>query len=258
MSFFKKLAASAGIGAAKVDTILEKNAYYPGQEVTGTVHVKGGKIAQEIRHINVKIETQYVIVKDDEERRKYANIHSVRVADSFTIQPGEKHEFPFSFILPIDTPMTIGKVEIAVETDLDIQGGIDKSDYDRIFVEAHPWVKNVLEATRNLGFHLNEADCEQAPYFQRRLPFVQEFEFIPTSDYYRYMLDELELIFLIDEGGLDIVFEVDRRARGLRGWLEEMYNDGEQLVRYRFSPSDLENVEVLEGMLEEIIDQYAE
>lgn len=38
------------------------------------------------------------------------------------------------------------------------------------------------------------------------------------------MLDELELIFLID----DIVFEVDRRERGLRGWLEEMYHDGEQ------------------------------
>jgi len=72
------------------------------------------------------------------------------------------------------------------------------------------------------------------------------------------MLDELELIFLIDEGGLDIVFEVDRRARGLRGWLEEMYNEGEQLARYRFNPSDLENVEVLEGMLEQIIDQYAE
>ncbi|CAN2252371.1 exported hypothetical protein [Bacillus vallismortis] len=29
MSFFKKLAASAGIGAAKVDTILEQDAYYP-------------------------------------------------------------------------------------------------------------------------------------------------------------------------------------------------------------------------------------
>lgn len=33
MSFFKKLAASAGIGAAKVETILEKDAYYPGEEV---------------------------------------------------------------------------------------------------------------------------------------------------------------------------------------------------------------------------------
>ncbi len=64
------------------------------------------------------------------------------------------------------------------------------------------------------------------------------------------MLDELELIFLID----DIVFEVDRRARGLRGWLEEMYHDGEQLVRYRFSSSDLKDVEALVGMLEGIID----
>lgn len=35
MSFFKKLAASAGIGAAKVETILEKDAYYPGEEVRG-------------------------------------------------------------------------------------------------------------------------------------------------------------------------------------------------------------------------------
>lgn len=55
-------------------------------------------------------------------------------------------------------------------TDLDIQGGIDKSDHDRIVVEPHPWMDNVLEAIENLGFHFNEADCEQAPYFQRRLP----------------------------------------------------------------------------------------
>ncbi|MCY9191150.1 sporulation protein, partial [Bacillus mojavensis] len=92
-----------------------------------------------------------------------------------------------------------------------------------------------------LGFRLNEADCEQASYFQRRLPFVQEFEFVPTSGYYRQMLDELELIFLLEEDGLEIIFEVDRRARGLRGWLEEMYNDGEQLVRVRFRQSELDD-----------------
>ncbi|PRS18077.1 sporulation protein [Bacillus halotolerans] len=258
MSFFKKLAASAGIGAAKVDTILEKDAYCPGEEVRGTVHVKGGKIAQDIRYIDLQLNTRYVIVKDDEERRKHATIHSFRVTGSFTIQPGEEHQFPFSFILPLDTPITVGKVEVAVVTDLDIQGGIDKSDHDRIFVEAHPWVENVLEAIENLGFRLNEADCEQASYFQRRLPFVQEFEFVPTSGYYRQMLDELELIFLLEEDGLEIIFEVDRRARGLHGWLEEMYNDGEQLVRVRFRQSELDNIEQLEEVLEEIIDQYAE
>ncbi|MCY7796733.1 sporulation protein, partial [Bacillus spizizenii] len=47
-------------------------------------------------------------------------------------------------------------------------------------------------------------------------------------------------------------------ARGLRGWLEEMYNDGEQLVRVRFSQSELEDAEELKEVLEEIIDQYAE
>ncbi|NLS38869.1 sporulation protein [Bacillus subtilis] len=258
MSFFKKLAASAGIGAAKVDTILEKDAYFPGEEVRGTVHVKGGKIAQDIRYIDLQLNTRYVIVKDDEEHRKYATIHSFRVTGSFAIQPGEEHQFPFAFTLPLDTPITVGKVEVAVVTDLDIQGGIDKSDHDRIFVEAHPWIENVLGAIENLGFRLNEADCEQAPYFQRRLPFVQEFEFVPTSGYYRQMLDELELIFLLDEDGLEIIFEVDRRARGLRGWLEEMYNDGEQLVRVRFNQSELEDAEELEEVLEEIIDQYAE
>ena len=33
-----------------------------------------------------------------------------------------------------------------------------------------------------------------------------------------------------------------------------MYHDGEQLVRYRFSSSDLKDVEALVGMLEGIID----
>ncbi|MFS0654487.1 sporulation protein [Bacillus sp. 179-C3.3 HS] len=257
MSFLKKFAASVGIGAAKVDTILEREAYVPGEEVRGTVHVKGGKIAQDIRYIDLKLNTRYVIVKDDEEHRKYATIHSLRVTDSFTIQPGEEHQFSFSFTLPLDTPISVGKVEVSVVTDLDIQGGIDKFDNDRIIVKAHPWIDSVLGAVSHLGFRLHEADCEQAPYFQRRLPFVQEFEFIPTAGYYRQMLDELELIFLIDEDGLDIVFEIDRRARGLRGWLEEMYNDGEQLVRIRFNQSELEDTEELEEILAEIIDQYA-
>lgn len=79
MSFFKKLAASAGIGAAKVDTILEKDAYFPGEEVRGTVHVKGGKIAQDIRYIDLQLNTKYIIVKDDEEHRKYATIHLVHL-----------------------------------------------------------------------------------------------------------------------------------------------------------------------------------
>ena len=102
-------------------------------------------------------------------------------------------------------------------TDLNIQGGASINlTMTAFLLKLHPWIEHVLEAIENLGFRLNEADCEQAPYFRRRLPFVQEFEFVPTSGYYRQMLDELELIFLLDEDGLEIIFEFDRRAKGLR------------------------------------------
>ncbi|MGE7055864.1 sporulation protein, partial [Paenibacillus glucanolyticus] len=35
MSFFNKMLASVGIGAAQIDTHLEKSSYYPGEEVRG-------------------------------------------------------------------------------------------------------------------------------------------------------------------------------------------------------------------------------
>lgn len=70
MSLFKKLAASAGIGAAKVNTILEKNEYLPGEKVNGSVLVKGGNTEQHIRYIELLLETEYAIVKDDKKNGK--------------------------------------------------------------------------------------------------------------------------------------------------------------------------------------------
>ncbi|WP_186316473.1 sporulation protein, partial [Bacillus pumilus] len=73
----------------------------------------------------------------------------------------------------------------------------------------------------NLPFHLNQPHCHQPPYFHPPLPFLQQFHFIPTSHHYRYILHQLHLIFLIDQPGLDIVFEVDRRGTAPRRWLDE-------------------------------------
>lgn len=257
MSLFKKLAASAGIGAAKVNTILEKNEFLPGEKVNGSVHVKGGNAEQHIRYIELLLETEYAIVKDDKKERKTVTIESRRVTEAFTISPGEERRFPFSFILPLDTPMTMKETRVFLFTDLDIQGGIDKSDKDPIAVKPHPWIESVLEAMGDLGFRLQEADCEYAPYFKRRVPFVQEFEFVPVSQKYRRLFDELELIFLLEDNGLDVIIEVDRRARGLRGWLEEMYNEGEQLVRVHFAEAELKHTEKLKTSLQAIIEQHA-
>ncbi|QHZ45967.1 sporulation protein [Bacillus sp. NSP9.1] len=257
MSFLKKLAASAGIGSAKVNTILDKSAYRPGERVSGTVHVKGGNVEQHIRYIDLLLETEYLVVKKDEKHWKNATIESHRVTDAFTIKTGEEREFSFSFILPLDTPITIKGAKVFLLTDLDIQGGIDKSDDDHLFVKPHPWVHSILETVESLGFRLHEADCEQASYFRKRLPFVQEFEFVPVTPHYRQLLDEVELVFLVQEDGVDVIIEVDRRARGMRGWLEEMYNGDEEVCRLHFDESELKDKGELAEVLKDIIEQCA-
>lgn len=257
MSFFKKLAASAGIGSAKVDTVLEKDAYLPGEEIRGTVSVKGGNVEQQIRYIEVLLSAKYAVVKDDKKEWKTATIKSHRVTEAFTISPGEERHFSFSFNLPLDTPISMKAAGVFLFTDLDIQGGIDKTDNDPIIVKPHPWIDAVLKAVEELGFRLREADCEHAPYFKQRLPFVQEFEFVPVAQHYRRLFDELELVFLLDDSGLEMMIEADRRARGLRGWLEEMYNEGERLARVRFDEAELKDAEALKQSLQAIIEQNA-
>ncbi len=127
MSFFKKLAASAGIGAAKVDTVLHKSKYSPGEMVSGTVRVKGGSIEQQIRHIEVIVKTKYNIQEDDKAETKYKTVASHRVTNEFMINAGEEKVFSFSCRLPLDTPVTIGKTNVFLMTDLDIEGGIDQT-----------------------------------------------------------------------------------------------------------------------------------
>ena len=51
MSFFNKVFASVGIGAAKVDTKLEKDRVMPGEEVRGIVEIRGGNTEQNIDDI---------------------------------------------------------------------------------------------------------------------------------------------------------------------------------------------------------------
>ncbi|NQD67677.1 sporulation protein, partial [Bacillus haikouensis] len=46
MSFFNKVFASFGIGAATVDTKLEKSSYKAGETANGVVEIRGGSTSQ--------------------------------------------------------------------------------------------------------------------------------------------------------------------------------------------------------------------
>ncbi|CEH31345.1 sporulation protein [Aneurinibacillus migulanus] len=258
MSFFKKMAASVGIGSATVDTVLDYSQYRPGDTITGTVYVRGGNVEQTIDDIDLYVMSRYIMEKDDKKIYQTSPIASHRVVNGFIIFPKEVKEFPFAFPLPLDTPVTLGSVAIWIKTDIDIKNGVDAGDNDRIQVLPHPWMEKVLKAVQQVGFTLREADCEYAPFFRRRLPFVQEFEFSPSSRDYRGKLDEVEVVCHVEENGIEVALEIDRKARGVLGWLEETYSMDERLVRIYLNKTELnQDVNVLTQKFRAIINQHA-
>lgn len=245
MSFFDKVFASVGIGSAAVDTKLERDSYMPGETVKGVVEIRGGKVEQQVDDIFLTLNTTYLKESDDKKYNVTAAIDRFRITSPFVIGKNERKEIPFSFQLPLDTPLSIGRSKIWVTTGLDIKNAVDPGDKDYLQVIPNQLMNAVFNAVDSLGFRLREADCEQAPrHLRGRLPFVQEFEYVPTSGPFRGRLDELELVFRpAGNGGLELLLQVDRRARGLGGLFAEAAGMDETNVRLTVTNADIPNLQ---------------
>ncbi|MCI2254764.1 sporulation protein [Domibacillus sp. PGB-M46] len=253
MALFNKALASIGIGNAKVDTKLERTKYTAGDVMRGVVEVKGGNVAQQVDSIYVSVMTTYVRETDDRKVVEEAAVVKEKLNEPFTINPGEVREFPLQLTLPYETPVTQGKTRVWVATGLDIKQAVDPADKD--YIDVHPTVmaEEVLDGVRALGFRLREVECEHARL--TKYPFVQEFEFVPVTGEYAGKLDELEVSFLQQsKEEVEILLQVDRRARGLGGFLSEAMGTDETNIRLRISRQQLSG---LRKMLDETIRRFA-
>jgi len=256
MSFFDKVFASVGIGSATVDTKLEKDTYKPGETVNGIVEIRGGKVDQQVDDIYLSLNTTYLKESDDKKYNVTATIDRFRVTSPFTIGKNERKEIPFSFQLPLDTPLSIGRSKIWVTTGLDIKNAVDPGDKDYIQVVPDQLMNAIFNAVDSLGFRLREADCEEASYKVRgRLPFVQEFEYVPTSGPFRGRLDELEVVLRPSGTGvIELLLQVDRRARGLGGLFAEEAGLDESNVRITVTSADIPN---LQQQIQSVIQRFS-
>lgn len=257
MSFFNRMLASIGIGSAKVDTRLEDSRYYAGDEVRGAVYVKGGNLEQQIDGIYLHLMTQYVRKKDDQKVTYTESIAKYRVTGPLTVGVNEELEIPFAIDLPEFTPSTFDRVRVWIKTGLDIANAVDPGDEDYLEILPHPHTGAVLEAIENLGFRIHRVENEYAPRYSRGVPFVQEFEFYPGGNYYG-RLDELEALFFPTAEGVEVLLEIDRRARGFMGFLEEAMDADERRQLVRFSRSELQQGSgYIERKLAEVINYHA-
>jgi sporulation-control protein len=251
---FKNLLASVGIGAAKVDTKLFNNSVVPGETLEGEVYIRGGDVVQDITDIYLKLATEYQRETEDSTITEECVLINYRLLEHITIQPKEEVVVPFSLNLPHEMPLTLGRTPVYVRTGLDIKSAINPRDRDYLEVRPHPLMQRVLQAVENLGFHMYKVDCEYTHHFSGAYPFVQEFEFRPNGQY-RNALDELEVVFRLKPEGLEVLLELDKRARGWQGLLEEAFDVDERYARLFVKQSDLYERD-LEAAIDELIQRH--
>lgn len=239
---FKKLLASFGVGSAKVDTHLERASFFPGEEVRGVTHVVGGDLAQQIDDIYINLVTRYLKEVNDSTHRVNHTLTTTKIASAFSIQPKETRSFPFSLWLPYDTPLTMSHHSpVYLQTGLDIKNAIDPTDKDYIEVKPLPLMQAIFNGMQFLGFYFKHAECEYSRKLARNYPFVQEFEFKANyGSTYHGRVDEVEIIFWVNTPDqMDVILEIDRRARGLKGLFTEAFDMDERKVHIQTTSQDI-------------------
>ncbi|PNG95295.1 hypothetical protein SMF913_11320 [Streptomyces malaysiensis] len=215
---FKRLLGSLGVGGPTVDTVLDPGPVLPGGPLTGQVHLQGGKADFEIEQITLELVARVEDERGEEEREGVVLFDRFTVGGGFRLAEGEHRSLPFTAHLPWETPVTelygqpLGII-LGVRTGLEVAGAKDKGDLDQLTVNPLPVQEAILEALGQLGFGFRSADLELGHVggTGQRLPFYQEIELSPAPQY-AHAINELEVTFLANAGGMDVVLEADKRG----------------------------------------------
>lgn len=235
---FKKALAALGIGGASIDAVLDSTAAVPGGQLQGTITIRGGSLAQEIRSIELSVETDYVQEHDEHKSTHTHALGRYRIPQAVRVEPGSQQQIPFTIEVPWGAPLSLGSQRCWLTTRLEVEGAIDPKDRDEISVRPTPLQARLLEAMQALGFQVRQARCEKSR-LGRGVPFVQEIEMRPVSGPFRGVLDEVDVISWPAPGTLEVLLEVDRKARGLGSLFAEMLEMDESRLRLSFSDADL-------------------
>lgn len=238
--------ASFGIGAAKVDTRLEKATYRQGETIRGEVYIQGGQAEQEIDDIYLYLVIQY---EHEGTQAEYV-IDEIHISEPFTIESRETKIIPFEFELPCDTPVSTSGSPIYIKTGLDIKMALDPKDEDGIEVLPHPFVEQIVKATENLGYNLEKVEMDFEHFYSRH-PFVQIYNFHPVGKTFTKYVDNIQMVFFPQQHEVDIILQVDRKARGLISSMEEALDLDKKISRFTITTNEVkDNIMLLESKIE--------
>lgn len=233
---FKSFLASLGVGAAKIDLILNRDVLVMGEEATGKIVLKGGEVEQRIEGLSVEFCLASSYKKGDRRVNVNEKIAAIPITtETFTVAPDQVKEYPFSFTCPDYLPVSSVNTRYYFQANLEIKKGLDAQDRD--YVEVHPsgLQKNFLDGFKALGFvHRGEG------YTGSSDQGYQIIQFHPTT-WLKGEYDEIVFKYQphATQHGVSGFFELDKRTSGLLGMIADELDLDEKKGRFHFDAADL-------------------
>lgn len=257
---FKKMMRRFGVGGPSVDTVLTNPNTRPGLALQGLVNIVGGDHDVVIEHVALGLVTRVEVESGDSQYDSTVEFHRVPVAGTFTLAAGEQRQIPFTFPVPWETPVTdvygqrLPGMTMGLRTELAVAKAVDKGDLDAVFVHPLPAQERILEAFNRLGFRFKNADLERGRIqgVNQTLPFYQEIEFWPAPQYANG-INELELTFVTDPHGVDVILEFDKRGGFFTG-------GHDSFGRFRVDHASVDQTDwaaVVDGWVRQATERYA-
>ncbi len=201
MTWMGRLLSSAGIGAARVDTLLGKDAYQPGETIDARVMLYAGRVDQRIDGIHFSVHSMI-------SAKEQAEIAHCTLAEGFLLKANSVVELPVKLALPDFTPVSAGPIQCWLNTGLDIPKAIDPTDRDPIRIVPTPAQQAVLDAIGELGFEQRTIEIEPLPAQSRLgVPFLQRWHYRPGPDCTLNNVAALSMAWRPKMAGLELLLD---------------------------------------------------
>jgi sporulation-control protein len=216
---FKRLMQAMGVGGPSVETVVADPNCRPGGQLEGHIQVVGGDHQVDIDQVSLGLVTRVEVESGDDDYDTTQEFHRQQITGPFRLEPGQRHDIPFRFAVPWETPVTelygqhLHGMTMGLRTELEVARAVDKGDLDAVSVHPLPAQERLLDALLRLGFRFARADVERGHIYgvRQTLPFYQEIEFNPAPQYAR-SINQLEVTFVADAQQMQVILEVDKRG----------------------------------------------
>ncbi|MBY8871157.1 sporulation protein [Micromonospora sp. PLK6-60] len=216
---FKRLRQAMGEGGPTVETVLADSDCRPGGQLAGRMRVTGGDHPVDVSYLALSLVTRVEVESADGAYDTDQEFGRQQVTGSFRLAPGQRHDVPFRFPVPWQTPLTdlcgqrLPGMTMGLRTELEVARAVDQGDLDPVAVRPLPAQESLLDALLRLGFRFAGAAVERGHLYGVRqdLPFYQEIEFDPAPRY-ADTVHQLELTFVTDPQRVEVILELDKRG----------------------------------------------